>query len=338
MGETGHHFAVSLQSMAVAGPGELAHTSLTHLHFADSMPVTDYQTLIDDATWAFIARTEACYPTDTASRTIAEQRSIYGAMARSFHRGYPAGVTARDETVGDVPCRRYSGAHPTVIYLHGGGFVVGGLHSHDDVCAEICARTGFKVVSVDYRLAPEHLHPAAYNDALSATRAIAQAGPYLLVGDSAGGCLAAAVAHRLRRDAPPLGLVLIYTGLGGNPNHGSYIAHAHAPMLTRDDIAYYSKIRHQDGIAPTDDPTAFPLHDTDFTDLPPTVAFSADCDPIADDGRDYCTRITAAGGQATWHLEQGLVHGYLRARHTVPRATQSFDRIIAAISRLGATS
>lgn len=324
--------------MAVAGPGELAHTSLTHLHFADSMPVTDYQTLIDDATWAFIRRTEACYPTDTASRTIADQRSIYDAMARSFHRGYPPGVTARDETIGDVPCRRYSGAHPTVIYLHGGGFVVGGLHSHDDICAEICARTGLSVVSVDYRLAPEHLHPAAFNDALAVTRAIAQAGPYLLAGDSAGGCLAAAVTHAMRRFAPTVGLVLIYAGLGSDLNQGSCLTHAHAPMWTRDDIKFYAEIRHHNGAIPSHDRTAYALHDTVFTDLPPVFAFSAECDPHADDGRDYCARVDAAGGQATWHLERGLVHGYLRARHTVPRAAQSFDRIIAAISKLGATS
>ncbi len=338
MGETGHHFAVSLQSMAVAWPSDVAHTSEAHFLSAGIMAPTDYQTLIDDATRAFIARTTACYPADTASRSIAEQRIIYDAMCRSFHRGYPSGVTAHDQTYGGVPCRIYQGAHPTVMYLHGGGLVVGGLHSHDDVCAEICARTGFCVVSADYRLAPEHPHPAAYTDALSATHTIANTGPYLLVGDSAGGCLAAAVAHALRHDAPPLGLVLIYTGLGGDPNHGSYISHADAPMLTLNDVHYYSRIRHQDGIAPTNDPTSSPLHDTDFADLPPTVAFSAECDPIADDGRDYCARITAAGGQATWHLEQGLVHGYLRARHTVPRAAQSFDKIITAIATLGANA
>lgn len=300
------------------------------------MAPTDYQTVIDAQTWAFIARTTACYPPDTATRSIAEQREIYDAMARSFHRGYPAGVTARDETIGGVPCRRYHGTQTTVIYLHGGGFVVGGLHSHDDVCAEICHRTGFTVVSVDYRLAPEHLHPAAFDDALAATRALAQTGPYILVGDSAGGCLAAAVAQKMRKEKPPAGLVMIYAGLGGNPDQASYTAHAHAPMLTRQDVLYYSSVRHQGGIAPVNDPIAFPLHETDFSGLAPTIAFSAECDPVADDARDYCARITAAGGHATWHLEPGLVHGYLRARHIVPRAAQSFDRIITAISTLGA--
>ena len=302
------------------------------------MPATDYQTLIDQPTWAFIARTNACYPTDTASRPIADQRHIYDAMARSFHCGYPAGVSAGDEDIAGVPCRLYVGAQPTVIYLHGGGSMLGGLHSHDDVCAEICHRTGLSVVSVDYRLAPEHPHPAGYDDALAVTRAIAATGPYLLAGDSAGGRLAASVSHHQRHSAnPPKGMVLIYPGLGAAPNQGSYLIHAHAPMLTREDTLFYGKILHRNGVLPTNDPTAYALHDTDFYGLPATAVFSAECDPHADDGRDYCALITAAGGHATWHLERGLVHGYLRARHSVPRAAASFHKIITAIATLGAT-
>jgi acetyl esterase len=301
------------------------------------MPVTDYQNLIDAPTWAFIRRTDACYPADSASRSFPEQRATYDAMARAFHRGYPAGITTQDETIAGVPCRIYQGVPPAVIYLHGGGFIMGGLHSHDDLCAEICARTGFQVVSVDYRLAPEHPHPAAFDDALAVAKAVARLGPYLLVGDSAGGSLAASVAHKLRHQTPALGLVLVYAGLGGNPNQGSYLAHADAPMLTRDDVLFLSTVRYKDGIVPANDASAHALHDTDFADLPPTIAFSAECDPIADDGREYCARITAAGGRATWHLEAGLVHGYLRARASVPRAAASFDRIITAIATLGAT-
>jgi acetyl esterase len=311
-------------------------------HFFDTsfpakgiMPDIDYQSLIDAPTWAFIRRTEACYPADTASRSIAEQRAIYDAMARAFHRGCPPGITAHEETIAGVRCRIYQGVQPAVIYLHGGGFILGDLYSHDDVCAEICARTGFRVVSVDYRLAPEHLHPAAYDDALAVARAIATSGPYVLAGDSAGGTLGACISHTLRHDTPPQGQVLIYPGLGGNPDQGSYLTHANAPMLTRDDVLFYSKIRHVNGVVPTNDHTAYALHDTDFAHLPPTVVFSAECDPIADDGCDYCARIKAAGGHAEWHLEKGLVHGYLRARASVPRAAASFTRIITAISTLG---
>jgi len=295
------------------------------------MTQTDYQSLIDTPTQAFIARTAACYPDDTASAPIAEQRRVYDAMCAVFHHGIPAGVTVRDIPIAGVACRAYSGVWPTVVYLHGGGFVVGGLDSHDDVCAEICAATGLRVVSVDYRLSPEHPHPAAYDDTLAVTRALLADGPVVLAGDSAGGNLAAAAALALRGQAVR-GQVLIYPGLGGDPNTGSYLTHAAAPLLTRDDVLFYEGIRQN---AP-DDPTASPLLAADLAGLPPTVAFSAECDPLADDALHYCARLTAARVPAHRVLEPGLVHGYLRARHSVPRAAASFARITAALSALAA--
>ena len=294
----------------------------------------DYQTLIDAPTWAFIDKTNACYPEDTATRPIVEQRQIYDAMCGVFARGYPAGVTSQDHAIGAVPCRRYPGAAPTVVYLHGGGFVVGGLESHDDICAEIRARTGLGVVSVDYRLSPDHRHPAAFDDAVTVAQTlISQGDTIILVGDSAGGNLAAAVSHRLRASPALLGQVLIYPGLGGDQDRGSYLAHANAPLQTRDDVLFYAAIRFE-GPIPVGDATAAPLQDTDFTGLPPTLAISAECDPIADDAHEYAAKINAAGGRAVWVQEPGLPHAYLRARSSVPRAAQSFDRIIAAISAM----
>ena len=294
----------------------------------------DYQSLIDAATWDFIRATDACYPPDTASLGIAEQRAIYDRMCRAFHRGYPPGVTAQDHPLAGVPCRDFAGAGPVVLYLHGGGFVVGGLESHDDVCAEICARTGLRVVCADYRLSPEHRHPAAFDDACAVARALLAEGPILLCGDSAGGNLCAAVSHALR-GAAILGQVLIYPGLGGDPDRGSSLTHAHAPMLTRDDVLFYKNIRHG-APPPVGDATVSPLQDADFTRLPPTLAIAAQCDPLADDARDYAARLTAAGGRAVWVEEPGLVHGYLRARATVPRAAASFARITAALSAMAA--
>lgn len=300
------------------------------------MDQPDYETLIDAETWAFISETARHYPPDAVDLSVADQRRIYDRMCSAFHRGHPAGVVAEDRRVGGVPSRVYNGGGGTVVYLHGGGFVVGGLHSHDDVCAEICAATGLRVVSVEYRLAPEHPHPAAFDDALAVTRAIAAepAGPLVLAGDSAGGALAAAVAHAVRGEAPGVaGQVLIYPGLGGDRNRGSYLAHAHAPMLTREDVIYYGRIRHG-GQEPQGDPTSAPLQDKDFSGLPPTVVFTAECDPLCDDGRSYRDAIRAAGGKALWVPETGLVHGYLRARGSVPRAAASFARITAAIAML----
>jgi acetyl esterase len=295
---------------------------------------TDYQRLIDAPTWDFIRATEAAYPPDTATLTIADQRAIYDRMCRAFHRGYPTGVTAEDRPIAGVPCRVFAGSDPAVLYLHGGGFVVGGLESHDDVCAEIRARTGLRVVCADYRLSPEHRHPAAFEDCMAVARSLAEAGPILLCGDSAGGNLCAAVSHALRGTGVGLlGQVLIYPGLGGNPDKGSYLTHAHAPMLTRDDVLFYKDIRHG-APPPQGDATVSPLQDRDFSGLPPTLAISAECDPLADDARDYAARITAAGGVAAWVQEPGLVHGYLRARASVPRAAHSFAHITEALSAM----
>ena len=295
----------------------------------------DYERLIDAQTWAFIKASEDAYPPDAATLSIAQQRAIYDKMCRTFHRGYPEGITAQDRPIAGVMCRVFAGADPAVIYLHGGGFVVGGLESHDDVCADICAATGLSVICPDYRLAPEHLHPAAFDDAIAVTRAMAADGPVLLAGDSAGGNLAAAVSHALRGTGQVLGQVLIYPGLGGDVDAGSYMRHDKAPMLTRDDVLFYAGIRHG-GSVPKGDPTVSPLQDTDFSGLPPTVAFGAESDPLCDDARFYAQAIQNAGGRAHWVVEPGLVHGYLRARRTVDRAASSFARITRALQTLAA--
>ncbi len=297
------------------------------------MTQPDYQTLIDAPTWAFIQKTNASYPPDTATLSIAEQRAIYDRMCRAFDTPYPAGVTSHDTPIAGVPCRIYPGKQPTVLYLHGGGFVVGGLHSHDGVCADIRGATGLTVVSADYRLSPENKHPAAFDDACLVARHLAAKGPLILVGDSAGANLAAATCHALRGNPQIKGQVLIYPGLGGDVNTGSYLTHAQAPMLTRDDVLFYKDIRH-DSPAPGGDPTVSPLQDTDFTGLPPTLAIAAECDPLSDDAPAYAAKITQAGGRAQAITEPGLVHGYLRARHSVPGAAASFARITNAITTL----
>ncbi len=306
--------------------------------------MTDYTKLIDGETWAYIERVDSFYPPDAIDHTIEQQRAVYEHMCQAFHTGYPAGVTAQDASISaparDIPIRIYRKAEKpeaVVLYFHGGGFILGGLDSHDDVCAEICDRTGYDVVSVDYRLAPEHLHPAAFDDALAAFEWAAKAyrQPVVLSGDSAGGNLAAAVSHATRGDAArPVGQMLIYPGLGGDRASGSYVTHAEAPQLTLRDLEFYKHVRTGGGET-TGDITLAPLADGDFSNLPPTVVITAECDPLSSDGEAYGRRIAEAGGRAYWLEEPGLVHGYLRARHSVARARASFTRIVEAIGALG---
>ena len=240
------------------------------------VPKLDYQSVIDAETWAFIARTNRFYTPEIATYSIDRQRAIYDAMCREFVQPYPPGVTALDQQIAGVACRIYKGSGPaTVLYLHGGGFVVGGLDSHEDVCAEIMARTELTVVAAAYRLSPENLHPAAFDDTCAVARALP--GPLVLAGDSAGANLAAAAAHALRGSPVQIsGQVLIYPGLGGDPTSGSY--KTHAPMLTLADVLFYKDIRHGRP-APQDEPSVTPLCDPDFTQLPHPLAISAEMRP-----------------------------------------------------------
>jgi len=305
------------------------------------MTAPDYRALIDAEIWAFIDRLDACYPPGVVEMDIAGQRAVYDDMCKVFDQGRPEGVTVWDETHGGVPCRRYEGGTSavTVIYYHGGGFVVGGLDSHDDVCAEICVRTGYRVISVDYGLAPEVVFPGCFNDAWSAFAAIAQAHPgdIVLSGDSAGGNLAAAVAHHARGRVTGriIGQVLIYPGLGGDWTQGSYVVHANAPHLTTADMAFYMQVRTGGTPPPKGDPRYAPLQDSDFSGLPPTVLITAECDPLASDGGTYCDAVLIAGGQAHWINVAGMVHGCLRARVMSRKAAGFFDEVVQAVDAFG---
>lgn len=297
--------------------------------------MADYKKCIDPQTWDFIEKTNRCYPTDTFSKSIAEQRRVYDAMCRAFFCEFPTRVEATTTVVKHVPVRSYHrvGSEPaaTVIFAHGGGFTVGGLESHDDICAEICEVTRFDVVAIDYRLAPEFLLQDALDDCLVVlewVRSFPDGNKIVLVGDSAGGYLTALVSQVNRHSKDIAGQVLIYPGLGGQEQGGSIDEHAFAPLLTRAEVLYYRNLTQSQVSLET---TSI----SKFDGLPVTVAISAQCDPLSDEARDYVASVTKARGKAIWLEDKGLVHGHLRARHTVRRARYSFDRVLHTISLMG---
>lgn len=296
---------------------------------------------------AFIADTEAAYPADTNGATAADNRRFYDAMCRVFRVARPAGVAVLDEIIGGVPVRVYrhagtpapvaAGGAAAVVYAHGGGFVVGSLESHDDVCAELCLATGTTVVAVDYRLAPEHRHPAQLDDVATVFAAVARAFATVAVaGDSAGATLVAGLCVRLARQGKPkpAGAVLIYPWLGGELDWPSYIDNAEAPMLRTSDLSFYSEARYGGSVpaGPLDE--AMPLEATDFGIFPPSFVVTADVDPLRDDGSVFAARLTEAGVPATCRNEAQLVHGFLRARHRSARARVAFEAIGAALRDL----
>ena len=297
-----------------------------------------YDSEIDKETWAFIEKTKSFYSDELLSYSIEQQRLEYNQMCRAFdtHRQYE--LIIKTEEWDTIPVRIYEPQNSmgTLIYFHGGGFVVGDLDSHHDVCANLAEKSQLRVVSVAYSLAPEHKHPAQFNDAYHAVKIASNTypEPLIVAGDSAGGNLAACVCHSLRStDINLSGQVLIYPSLGTNMDSKSFIIHSNAPLLSTKDMLYYKKIRCENDV-PEDDATFAPLNDEDFSNLPPTIVFTAACDPLVDDGENYCKKITNAGGLAKWFNEAGLVHGYLRARSEVVRARKSFERISFAAASL----
>ena len=305
-----------------------------------------YLSLLDDEVIAFIRRTEEFYPADAVNASIEDQRRYYDALCKAFAGEWPEEVTKTDHWVtareGHVAIRNYEVSDPNpkakIIYIHGGGFVVGGLDSHDSICAEFCARTGMNVTSIDYRLCPENPHPAGYLDCLNVYRRLKDQDdtPIILAGDSAGGTLVASLVQSLgRAEDRIVGQLLIYPALGGDKSLPSYLEHENAPMLTRADMEFYESVRGE-GRDLSLDPTATPLAADDFAGLPPTVILTAECDPLASDGGAYQSAIEGAGGAAIWINEKGLVHGYLRARFISKRAAESVARIVDALNMFAA--
>lgn len=307
--------------------------------FEAPMDLGEYANLLDPDYQLYVRQVDNWYPPGAADWPIGRQREVYDRMCRAFHAGRPAGVQVEDSSAGAISVRRYqrAGAPPAILlYFHGGGFVLGGLDSHDDICAEICAGTRLAVISVDYRLAPENPHPAAFDDACAAFDWVVSAYdlPVLLAGESAGGNLAAAVAHATRKhDRRPVGQILIYPSLGGAPDLRSRIDHANAPLLAAADIQAYRALRTAGAMpAATEDWRLEPLMDSDFSGLPPTLIVTADCDPLSSDGEAYRDRVLDAGGFAVWREEPRLTHSFLRARHSARRAGQAFQAILADVA------
>ncbi len=276
---------------------------------------------------------------------IKQQRVSYEKICRKFHYPHPEDIITHDTRIdgrhGTVNVRHYRyqpsvNNEARIIFIHGGGFILGSLDSHDDICAELCAITGFDTISIDYRLSPEFSHPVHLDDVVDAYLAITNKHS-ILVGVSAGATLSAALCHRLKHYRQlPAGQVLIYPGLGGELFElESYRINAQAPLLSSNDVLFYRKARCREGTLPLQDPEFYPLAARDFSGLPRTIAFSADFDPLRDDAAFYVEQINRAGGNATVYNEAGLVHDYLRARHISKKAAASFRRIGEAIKEIG---
>lgn len=287
---------------------------------------------------AFHKRCEDFYPADAVDADIARQREWYDALCAAFDAPPPAGMVKEDGLVaGRIPIRRYRPAEVStetrLFYIHGGGFVVGSLNSHDAICAEIAQAAGAELVSVDYRLSPEHVWPAAFEDCWAVLVDLLLEGRHVVaIGDSAGGNLAAGIVHRARDEGLKgvVGQALVYPGLGGDLDSGSYLEMAEAPGLSTADVAYYREIYK----APADSMHAYPLRADDLAGLPPTFVTGAHFDPLRDDARVYAARLALAGVPVEFREEGQMIHAWLRARFMSEGAKAGFAALCDAVRRM----
>jgi acetyl esterase len=244
----------------------------------------------------------------------------------------------------DLPVRVYRPGKtpaPTLIFFHGGGWCLGTLDSADDLARELCRRVGAVVVSVDYRLAPDHPFPAAVDDAIRAlgwAREHAEAfggnGVVGVAGSSAGGNLAAAAALSTPDGATPAVQTLLYPIIDRDFTTASYEANADGPLLTREDMRYFWETYLRSDVDAAN-PYAAPAQadQAALADSAPAIVVTGDRDPLRDDGAAYAARLADAGVDAAYHEHDGMCHGFLSFADSVPAADAAFDDLAAATRR-----
>jgi acetyl esterase len=259
--------------------------------------------------------------------TVEEARAAIQAVALAA--GAPEPVAKVEDRMvpgpkGEIPVRIYTpegaGPFPILVYFHGGGWTIGSLDTHDGSCRQLCNAAGCVVVSVDYRLAPEHPYPAAADDAYAATRWVAanaralggDAKRIAVGGDSAGGNLAAVVSLMARDSGgPPLVFQLLVYPVTDAPtaNHPSYRENAEGYFLTRDMMFWFWNHYCGKGLDPAD-PYACPLNAKDLRGLPPAYVVTAEFDPLRDEGEAYAAKLSEAGVPTTLKRYAGMIHGF----------------------------
>jgi acetyl esterase len=232
---------------------------------------------------------------------------------------------------------------PVLLFFHGGGFVVGSIQTHDILARELASRSGCAVVSVDYRLAPEHPFPAAFDDAWDALQWLLAEGAALgldvsriaVGGDSAGGTIAASLAHLARDAGIPLALqLLIYPGTSGGTDAQRFPSHGHygqGHILETAHIHYFfdSALRSI-GVASW---LFSPLIAPRFEDLAPCWLALAECDPLFDEGLAYADVLRVAGVTVDLEIYRGVTHEFIKMGRVLPEARQFHQDAAAALAR-----
>jgi len=292
---------------------------------------------LDPYAAAYLKQLEALNVPPISEATVGEarQRMEDGTAVLA---GAVADVRAEDGVCEGVPVRTYGphemcGGRPVLVWFHGGGWVIGSVRTHEASCRALAARANCFVVSVEYRLAPEHRFPAALDDCWAVTQALAERGMCLAVGgDSAGGNLAAAVALRARDHNLPLQLqLLVYPVTDCDFTRSSYGAYATGYGLTRGNMRWFwtqymmgSQIEH---------PEAAVLRAKDLSGVAPALVIVCEYDVLHDEGVAYADALKSAGVAVDVIEEPGMIHGFFRMPAAIPRTQTAYDVCAAALEK-----
>lgn len=268
-----------------------------------------------------------------------QARAAYEAGAGMLERAAPkldriegCTLAARDGYA--IPARLYAPSReklPVLVYFHGGGFTIGSVATHDVLCRILSHLGACAVLSVDYRLAPEHKFPTAHDDAWDALQWVARHGHTLgldttrlaVGGDSAGGTLAAACALQARAAALPLALqLLFYPGCAAHQDTASHKTFAHGFVLEQPHITYFFN-HYLRTPADRDDWRFSPLNAPDVEGVAPAWLGLAECDPLVDEGILYADKLRAAGVLVDIEIYRGVVHEFIKMGRAIPQAARA---------------
>jgi len=240
-----------------------------------------------------------------------------------------------------LAARLYAPSHdalPVMLYLHGGGFTIGGLETHDSLCRQFALRSGAAVIALDYRLAPEHRFPTAIDDCWAVLRALPGAGARLgldtsrlaIGGDSAGGTLAAVCALMARDAGLRLALqVLITPGTVAHADTPSHFRFAHGYLLERETILWMFDNYIPE--AQREDWRFAPMLAPDHAGLAPALVLLAECDPLVDEGLAYGDKLRAAGVPVSLELARGVTHDFIKLARMLPEGRAAQQAVADAL-------
>jgi acetyl esterase len=283
---------------------------------------------------------------DVRSKAPADLRALYEGQTTIF----PGEPVARVENrripgpAGEIPVRIYTpksdDPRPAIVFFHGGGWVIGNLETHDGTARKLANAAGCSVVSVDYRLAPEHRFPAAAEDCFAALAWTAdnagelgvRADALAVAGDSAGGNLAAVTALMAReRGGPGLRFqLLVYPVTSPDFDTPSYLENAEGYLLTRDAMRWFWE-QYAPEPAHRSHPFAAPLAAPDLAGLPPALVITAEYDPLRDEGEAYARRMAAAGVPVTASRYDGVIHGFFSFSDFMEKGKSAVEEAATAL-------